>query len=72
MVPELRGGTVETKLAAQEAKEYLTKEILGEIVHVYCKEFDSFGRLLIVVDHNGVDIGESLVKLGYAKPFLID
>jgi endonuclease YncB( thermonuclease family) len=69
--PELRGGTDETKLAAQQAKDFMHDKLDGKIIKINCKEFDSFGRLMVIIEFEGEDIGETLISNGHAVPFMV-
>jgi len=67
--PELRGGTEATKAAARRSKQFLENLIMGKIVVVYCKELDSFGRILISIEYDGEDISERLLHEGLAEVY---
>ena len=50
----------------QRVKSALIKEIGGKIVRVTVEGYDQYGRVLGTVTCNGNDIGEWLVRNGYA------
>jgi len=63
--PELNEG-------GEEAAEFLRGQIEGEEVNVKINiqnRVGKFGRLLGEVVSSGINVGESLVRLGYAVPF---
>ena len=65
--PELRGGTPETKAAANEAKEHLEKLILKKEVIIKSYNVDSFGIWLAESFFYGRSINLQMVKDGHAK-----
>jgi len=67
--PELRGGTEETKKAATESKVFMEKLLQDKFITIYCKELDSFGRILVSIEFDGEDIGERLLHEGLAEVY---
>jgi endonuclease YncB( thermonuclease family) len=76
---EMKGGTVETKLHAQKAKEYLEHKILNQIIDINVlnnklykdpkakKEKrirEKYGRLLCIIHMDGINIADEIIKLG--------
>lgn len=68
--PEIKGGTEQTKAAAQAAKKF-TKEFLksGKILLRNCWR-DKYFRLLCDVKVNGKDLAEELLSSGHATPYV--
>ena len=67
--PEIKGGSVETKALAKQAKSF-TKNFLkgGKILLRNCGR-DKYFRLLCDVKVNGQSLGEELLKAGHAIPY---
>ncbi len=67
--PEMKGGTVETKALAKQAKAF-TQEFLsgGKILLRNCSR-DKYFRLLCDVEVNGEILGEELIKARHAIPY---
>lgn len=67
--PEIKGGSVETKELAKQAKAF-TKNFLkgGKILLRNCGR-DKYFRLLCDVKVNGQSLGEELIKAGHAIPY---
>ena len=68
--PEPRGGTIESKERGKEAQMFLDSWLLGKVVKVYCKGFEPFGRLLVVLEFDGEDVGETMVLNENAVPYV--
>ncbi len=62
---EVRGGTEETKLLGKKAKKFLEDLIQGEIVHVYCKNLDFLGRIVVRMTYQGKDVSKLLETNGF-------
>lgn len=73
--PEIRTLDIEEKKLGYEARDWLRKEILNNVVWVECGDWDSFGRILVVVYKNhinmksGHSVNTSIIEAGYAKPY---
>lgn len=67
--PEIKGVPPETKELAKKAKKF-TKDFLmsGKILLRNCGR-DKYFRLLCDVKVNGKNLGEELIKAGYAVPY---
>lgn len=68
--PETRGGTEESKKRGLESKIFLENAILKKVVKIHCKGFDQYGRLLILIDNDGEDIGEKMILNGHAVRYV--
>lgn len=67
--PEVKGPEKEQGLIARDA---LKGKILGEIVEVDVHfEKEKYGRLLVSVRKDGVNINEWMVKNGYGKVYMV-
>ena len=44
---------------------------MGKNVVITCGKFDKYGRLLVRVENENIDIGKRLVDLGLAKEYII-
>ena len=67
--PEMRGGTVETKARAKQAKEYSERFLKSGKILLYNCGRDKYFRLLCDVKVNGKSLGEELLKAGHAIPY---
>ena len=68
--PESRGGTPESKAAARAARDRL--RVLappGAAAVMYDLGPDKYGRTLAQVNVGGVNLGETLLREGHAKPY---
>lgn len=68
--PEFRGGTPESKAAARAARDRL--RVLappGAAAVMYDLGPDKYGRTIAQVDVAGVNVGETLLREGHAKPY---
>lgn len=75
---EMRGGTEETKNEARAAKQYVAKQIEGKIVEIKVLSNttvgnriikEKYGRLLVSVTVDGVDLAASLISQNLGKPY---
>jgi endonuclease YncB( thermonuclease family) len=64
---EIRSKDPEEKAYAIKARDYLRELILDKIVDVTCQEFDKYGRVLVTITHDGINLNEDLVtkKMAY-------
>jgi endonuclease YncB( thermonuclease family) len=64
---EIRSKNPDEKLHAIKARDYLRNLILDKIVEVKCQKFDKYGRVLVTITHDGINLNEDLVskKLAY-------
>lgn len=76
--PEIKGGTIETKQKAQEAKKFVEDAILGKIVNINVIEnriidgkrvYEPFDRLLAYVYVDGKSLSKTLIDRGLGVPF---
>lgn len=64
--PELRTRNALEKEHGYLVRDKLREKILGKVVYVVCDTFDKYGRLLINVFIDGVDISNWLIDNEYA------
>lgn len=62
--PELKG---ETKEKGEESQEYLKGLMNGKTIKVQVQGKDKYGRWLVIVWANGLQLNEKMVQEGYAK-----
>jgi endonuclease YncB( thermonuclease family) len=76
--PEMRGGTYNTKAAAQVSKQYVTNRVNGKIVRIDVmngrfvdgkKIKDPFNRLIAKVFIDDSSLSDELLKAGLAVPY---
>lgn len=68
--PELHGGTEQSRAAARAARERLRSLAPdGVSATLYDLGPDKYGRTLAQVDVGGVNVGETLLREGHAKPY---
>jgi len=65
---ELRGTNV---TSAKLARDYLRNLVHEKVVDVKCHDFDKYGRLLVELTLNGVNINKKMVDDGYAHPYVL-
>lgn len=65
--PELKTGN--NKEDAVKARNYLRSIILNKIVKISCGTFDKYGRLLVRIVHDDIDINNLMITHGYAKSY---
>jgi endonuclease YncB( thermonuclease family) len=65
--PELKTGN--NKEAAVKARDFLREKILDKVVKISCGEFDKYGRLLVNVIYDDIDINALMISNGYAKEY---
>ena len=64
--PELRTKNQHEKDFGYLVRDKLREKILGKVVYVVCDKFDKYGRLLINVFVDGLDISKWLIDNEYA------
>jgi endonuclease YncB( thermonuclease family) len=57
------------KQQAIKARDFLREQILGKIVEITCQDFDKYGRLLVVVNYNNININDLMITEGFAKSY---
>lgn len=57
--PEVRGSSKENGIIV---RDQLRELIMGKIIKVSCKKFDSFGRVLSELEYNGENISDWLLN----------
>lgn len=72
--PELRGGTLQTKEWAKEAKAFVEEALTSaNLIQIRTKKADSFGRWLASItywDEQGPhDLAEVLIEKGLGQPY---
>lgn len=55
--------------SANKVKDILKMLILNRTVKLLCKNFDKYGRLLVVVNYEGININEFLLENKLAKKY---
>ena len=67
--PEIRGRCLEDAEKAVEAKAALTRLLTAGSVQIERSAFpDRYGRTLAVVKVDGIDVAETMISGGYARP----
>jgi len=69
--PELHDSNIQVKEAAHAAKDYLVELLpVGSTVTILTGKTEKYGRwLATVVTSTGLNVGDELVKRGYAKDY---
>ena len=67
--PEMKGGTVETKARAKQAKEYSERFLKSGKILLYNCGRDKYFRLLCDVKVNKRNLAQELIKNGYGIPY---
>ena len=57
------------KAAAIKAKDHLSKLILDKIVKVQFYDHDRYGRMLVKIEIDGIDICSEMLSTGNGKPY---
>ncbi len=57
------------KRRAEKARDFLSSQILNQIVSIECFEFDKYGRLLVTITQDGTDINALMIEKKYAVPY---
>jgi micrococcal nuclease len=65
--PELKKVEISEKELALISRNYLRSVILDKIVDLDCNGFDKYGRILVNITIDGINVNEDLIKNGYAK-----
>ena len=65
--PELKTGN--NKEAGLKARDFLREKILDKVVKLSCGEFDKYGRLLVNIIYEDIDINALMISSGHAKPY---
>lgn len=66
---EIKSKNKEEQIYATRSRDYLKNLILDKIVNVKCGKFDKYGRLLVYISINNININDDLVKKGYAYKY---
>lgn len=67
--PELKTKVEHEKMLANNAKNFLCDTILDKIVRIQAGKWDKFGRLLITIFLNNININHLMIDRGFAKPY---
>lgn len=67
--PELKR---ETKEAGIAARDYFRSLVMGKSVVAKTYKNEKFGRFLVELSVDGVDINAEMVEKGFAVPFMVD
>ena len=67
--PEMKGGTIETKARAKQAKEYSERFLKSGKILLYNCGRDKYFRLLCDVNVNKRNLAQELIKNGYGIPY---
>lgn len=57
------------KRRAEQARDFLSSQILNQIVSIECFEFDKYGRLLVTITKDGTDINALMITNKHAVPY---
>jgi endonuclease YncB( thermonuclease family) len=66
---EIKTHNEKEKQHAIKARDYLKDLILDKLILIECNKFDKYGRLLITVYYNDLNINDELVTLKYAYKY---
>jgi endonuclease YncB( thermonuclease family) len=66
---EIRTTDLKEKEHATRARDYVRARILDKVVTVTCGKFDKYGRLLVTIYYEGVNLNEHLVAEGFAYEY---
>ena len=70
--PELNSRDKDEKLKALEAKNFLIQELpVGSDVVINSKKLDKYGRPLVEIMNNNININQELLVLGLAQEYII-
>ena len=67
--PEIRTKNLKEKAYAKQVRDKLREKILQNIVIVECKDFDKYGRLLVDIFYENININQWLIDNEYAKQY---
>ena len=67
--PEIHSYNDNEKKLAIDARNYLRDNILEQIVKLECGDFDKYGRLLVIVYHNDINVNRVMIDKGYANVY---
>lgn len=65
--PEIRTDNEEEKKRAYLIRDKLREKILNKVVKIKCYDFDKYGRLLIEIFYDDININNWLLENNYAK-----
>jgi endonuclease YncB( thermonuclease family) len=57
------------KEEAIKARDFLREKILDKVVRIKCGDFDKYGRLLVQVFQDNIDINALMIDSGHAKAY---
>ncbi len=66
---EIKSSDQEESTFAKLSRDYLQSLVLDKIVWVKCGKFDKYGRLLVYLTINGLNINQHLLDKGYAYQY---
>lgn len=66
---EIKGGSAEEKAKAVLSRDALAGLILDRVVKISLGDFDKYGRPLVTVNVDGVNVNEWMVEGGHGKPY---
>lgn len=67
--PEIKSKHIAEKNSAKHARDFLSDRILNKIVKIKCNMFDKYGRLLIELFMDNVNMNDLMISEGYAKEY---
>lgn len=67
--PEIRSKNIDEKKWAIASRDFLTSLIMDKIILLRCKDYDKYGRILGIVELNGIDINKTMLDRGYCRPY---
>lgn len=67
--PELRTKNLKEKEYGKMVRDKLREKILNNVVEINCKDFDKYGRLLVEIFYENININQWLIENNYAKQY---
>ena len=67
--PELRTKNLKEKEFGKKVRDELRGKILNNLVEVHCKDFDKYGRLLVEIVYENINVNNWLIENKYAKVY---
>jgi micrococcal nuclease len=64
--PELRTRNQKEKEFGYKVRDALRERIQGKMVSLTCGDFDKYGRLLVTINHESLEINSWLIQEGFA------
>lgn len=67
--PEIRDGDEQSRAAAAAARTALFEKILGKVVSINALGSDKYGRILVEVTSDNVNMSDYMLESGYAQKY---